>query len=471
MKKRRDTAKDRFLKETKDYEEAQNLNLWKTERKFADELLQGIRNLELPLKLDKLTKYGPESFYVAILQQMKRKSIYESLTKEHQELANQMLPRLLRKQICESMLTSENSEVEEDHPNPGINTLKCEFIKERMSEKWGSWNAYWKRMGDEFSSFFPNDWQFQATALFLKLDLKVVKILTTGGEIVDHYLKTNTFITTYLFESQCKKLDITKTLLIGLKTNIHFQSLLENFLDKKSNGKDKDTEAQDVEVKNECSNCHKKFQNLLKHISRSPCKSKIDDSIISELKERAKMKHKAKNNFYKASSRKNLEMHETYAKREERLNKKRKIAKQIRESRLKEDSSKLRKTENDKKRLSRKKQRKENPYYENPRFKEKDIYEDILEEDVYSKRRWKYRKYEELQEKLFGKEDLEDWKKRYDKEQEIYGEESWEQKMERYEKTDLDRRIKKQQEKEKEFRERNRATFNSKLSVFDNPDD
>ena len=78
-KKRKDTAKDRLLKETKDYERAQDSNLWRTERKFANEVMEGIRNLKLPLRIDKLTKYEPDSFYVAILQQMKRKSIYESL--------------------------------------------------------------------------------------------------------------------------------------------------------------------------------------------------------------------------------------------------------------------------------------------------------------------------------------------------------------------------------------------------------
>ena len=97
-----------------------------------------------------------------------------------------------------------------------------------MSQKWGSWNAYWSRMGDQFSSYFPNDWQFQATALFLKLDLKVVKIEATGSLEVDHYLKHNIFISTYIFEEHCPKLDITKTLLIGKKTNMHFQSLIDN---------------------------------------------------------------------------------------------------------------------------------------------------------------------------------------------------------------------------------------------------
>ena len=257
--------------------------------------------------------------------------------------------------------------------------------------------------------------------------------------------------------------------MIGKKTNMHFQSLIDNLENNETYEKEQEKETKAEIVKSECPNCQRLFQNLLKHISRSTCKSKIEESVVLELKQTAKMKHKAQNKEHKASSRKNLEMHETNQKREERLVKKRKISKAIRDSRLKEDPENLRNKEKQTKRISRKKQRKENPSYENPRIKEKDIYEDILEEDEYSKRFWKYKKYEKLQEKLFGKETIEDWKKRIEKEKELYGNEDWELKMERYEKIDLDRKIKKQLEKEKEFQERNKNIFCLKLSIFDNP--
>ena len=42
-KKRTDTANDRYLKETNNFEEAEQLNLWRSERKLADELMQAIR--------------------------------------------------------------------------------------------------------------------------------------------------------------------------------------------------------------------------------------------------------------------------------------------------------------------------------------------------------------------------------------------------------------------------------------------
>ena len=226
-KKRRETANDRFFRETMDYDKAKLQNLWRTERKFADEIMQAVRSLKLPLMLDRLTRYGPNSFYVAVLQQMKREKVYDLLSDEHKDLADQMKPELLQAKICESMLTCENGGSEEDHPHFGINRLKCEFISEGMSEDWGSWNAFWKKMADSFPDYYPpNYWEFQATALFLNLAMKVVSIQATGNSTVSNYLRHNHFITNYLHDEQVRKLEITKTLLIGKKTNIHFQSLL-----------------------------------------------------------------------------------------------------------------------------------------------------------------------------------------------------------------------------------------------------
>ena len=110
------------------------------------------------------------------------------------------------------------------------------------------------------------------------------------------------------------------------------------------------------------------------------------------------------------------------------------------------------------------KQKQENPYYENPRFKEKDIYEDILEETDYAK---KERKYKKLQKILFGEETFDEKMLRYEKEKELYGKETWDQTMERYEKTVSENRIKKQQQKEQEFKDRNKDIFSLKLSPFD----
>ena len=167
---------------------------------------------------------------------------------------------------------------------------------------------------------------------------------------MDHFLKHNTFGTSFLFEDQCSKLDITNTMLIGKKTDIHFQSLLDNLQDQKTKESEPcEKNEEDKIVKSECPNCQKSFQDLLKHLSRGACKNKVDENVVLELKEKAKKKHKAQNKVCKARSRKNLEMCETFEEREDRLSKKQKVSKNLRESKLKENPKDLRDKERSKK--------------------------------------------------------------------------------------------------------------------------
>ena len=91
-----------------------------------------------------------------------------------------------------------------------------------------------------------------------------------------------------------------------MKTDIHIQSLLENIEEQKKDEKEPEKKTKEDKVmKSECPNCFKLFENLLKHISRSSCKNKVDDKVVLELKEKAESKHKADNKVHKARSRKN----------------------------------------------------------------------------------------------------------------------------------------------------------------------
>ena len=89
------------------------------------------------------------------------------------------------------------------------------------------------------------------------------------------------------------------------------------------------------------------------------------------MKEKAKLKDKAQNKVHKATSRKRLELQETYEEREERLRKKRKDAKELRDLQIKHNSEEVRKQEKHSKRTSRSKQLEADPNYERPRYKEK----------------------------------------------------------------------------------------------------
>lgn len=77
MSKRILTNQERFRKLTKEYSVAAKKNVWRTERRFCDEIQQAVKNIGLPYKLDKIIKYGSSTFCMAILQQLRRKDIFD----------------------------------------------------------------------------------------------------------------------------------------------------------------------------------------------------------------------------------------------------------------------------------------------------------------------------------------------------------------------------------------------------------
>ena len=57
--------------------------------------------------------------------------------------------------------------------------------------------------------------------------------------------------------------------------------------------------------KEECPNCEKSFQHLLKHIAgNKTCKAKLDKIFVETLKNKAKIKHKSESTERKRKSRK-----------------------------------------------------------------------------------------------------------------------------------------------------------------------
>lgn len=336
------------------------------------------------------------------------------------------------------MLTEEASCTEENHSDPGINRLKCEFISKGMSEEWGSWNDYWKKMADDFPNYYnPNYWQIQATALFLKKDIQVLHLQSTGRVSFNKYFHNNVNM----------KIGDSTTLFIGNKTDLHFQSLLEVTKTKK---KKPDNEEQED---TKCPNCQQPFEHILKHISKSKCKDKVNDEFIQELRRNAEAKHRFENKVRKANSRRKIQMHENYDQREERLKRKKTEVKEERRRKLKENPDELRKKEKMIKRSRRFKQKAENPNYENPKFKENIR---MVYSDSGSETRWKAKKFDELEIELFGEETLEQVEKRYEKEREVHGKETWEERFERYKNLKKEMLWKEQKSKEKCFLEKNK---------------
>ena len=206
-KKRRETKDDRFSRDTKDYGEAAKLNLWKVERKYADEIMEAVRGLELPYKLDRLTKDYCDSFYIAVLQQLRSERVYESLSEDNKIIADQFHALRLRQQVANFMITS---------TEPKVLEFEKKFEKLRPEEE--DWEKYWTRCKGMVSTTF---WQYQATAWFLQKNIRMIRIRENADDPFEVNLYPGNLGNTGGPHSDLKPL------LIGQKTDLHYQSLLQ----------------------------------------------------------------------------------------------------------------------------------------------------------------------------------------------------------------------------------------------------
>ena len=152
----------RFQKETKEYSDAKQMKVWKTERRFADEYTEALEKLGIKYKIERLTKFGPNPFFVATLQQLKHPEIYARLSEENKQLADRMGPVYFKRKVIE-FITSSN--------HPKVQDMKKEFAK-RSSKK--SWDKFWddgRRKG-----YGITFWYVEATALFLNIEILLVMI-------------------------------------------------------------------------------------------------------------------------------------------------------------------------------------------------------------------------------------------------------------------------------------------------------
>lgn len=333
-KKKKETPDMRFQKETKDYEEAKKLNIWKTERRFADEFTTALEKLGIRYKIDRLTKAGPKSFMVAVLQQLRSPDIYSKLGDENKYLADRMGPLYLRRKVVEFITTSSHSKVQD---------MKAEFAKRKDKR---SWDKFWDdaKKSDVTSTI----WFIEATALFLNIDIILVEI--SDKEASTYFLE---HISGNL--SDLQKSSDAGPIVLCAKTNFHHQSIL--VLDGHEKLKKEDFEKYESNLylspkeKSEtpCPNCRKPFKKLLQHISypKSKCHGKVSDSFIIELREKSARAHK----ISKASSKRKIQTFETLKERKDRLsmhsyymeknrNKKRALQKQQEEKEEKEKPSK-----------------------------------------------------------------------------------------------------------------------------------
>ena len=320
-RKIQETAEKRFNRVTKDYDECKKRNIWKIERKVADELLDASKQLDLELQLDRLAEFCYNSFPISILLQLRRKDVYESLDQDMKDLADKMDHYLLRRKIVDYIQKVDHPEVEE--------------FKEEYKAKWEekrSWEDYWQGQLKPVTSLY---WFKQATAWYLKLDIRIVAIEEDNPKFpFCTYVFDGLFENTSSNEEECKRNKKIGPLYVGYKTDLQHQSLIPKEKQDKIDEKEVNVNSTvtDHEVpgssqtgnKNqliECPNCKCKFTSLVKHVAakRSKCNGKVDEELLNAMRKEAKLRNKEMNKIHKAQSRKKKHAIETYDQRKDRL--------------------------------------------------------------------------------------------------------------------------------------------------------
>ena len=176
------------------------------ERKIANEILETIGRLELPLYLDELTEGKGDCFPLALIAQCKRNEIWVELPHELKSLISEGSPTKVRHAVKQFMMV------------PKYDIVK-DFIK-RYEEVVAvvdgiDWNQYWKKMSRDQEWV---DYTFvQGAAWFLGHDIIIV---TTSGTKSDPYMR----ISGNLYNENLHSANTP--LIMGSKSNSHYQSLL-----------------------------------------------------------------------------------------------------------------------------------------------------------------------------------------------------------------------------------------------------
>ena len=142
------------------------IQVYDTEERIANEIMQTVNTLGLPFKLDQLTEGQGNCFPIAILQQMKRPEIFSQLKLGEKMMLKARSPvKILRLNVKRLITISECQ-------NTYVERLKKYYIETDGIVKGISWDEYWTDMNKDRT--WVDSWFIQATAWYLNLDLWIV---------------------------------------------------------------------------------------------------------------------------------------------------------------------------------------------------------------------------------------------------------------------------------------------------------
>ena len=178
----------------------------KEEKKIAADIMNIVRKLGLPLKLDKITEGRGNCFPLAVIAQCNRQEIYNELSWQHQAVIKKDCSLLLRQEVKKFMMNSATKIVKD---------FRCRYDEVVAPIDGNDWHQYWKKMSQNYE--WVDSTFVQGAAWYLNHDIIIV---TTSGREEDPFIRIsgNHFNT----DIECNN----TPLIVGCKSDVHYQSLL-----------------------------------------------------------------------------------------------------------------------------------------------------------------------------------------------------------------------------------------------------
>ena len=186
------------------YEVASRLPGWEGLVATANMLKAQISKFGLNLHVDDITPGRGNCFFVAVIQQLRRPDIYPTLSRTLQQIADRWDHLTLRKAVCSFAKTS-----------PEVASRREFFL---YSTGGVPWDVYWGPDHLMKPTIWVDAASVQVTAWFLGMDLLIV---SDSSNSQDPFSRIHSSFDDVPNGS-------TKEILLGAKTDVHYQSLLPN---------------------------------------------------------------------------------------------------------------------------------------------------------------------------------------------------------------------------------------------------
>ena len=177
-------------------------------RIIAEEIMEAVVRCELPFTLDNLIPGDGNCFTMSVLQQLKRREVFEVIAEDIKQILAEGNIKQFKEKVSKFVVNSSHNK---------IRHFKLEYTNQVQPVDSLTWDQYWiehAKLGVWSDAIF-----IQATAWLCKADIIIVSTsstltgpyITSSGNLEDENTST-----------------ICPPLILGTKSNSHFQSLLPN---------------------------------------------------------------------------------------------------------------------------------------------------------------------------------------------------------------------------------------------------